>query len=157
MVDRSSFHQVSQTQLEQGELIQYECNLAACYEAEYLLSLKIQEEMCHHRNLYNDPSEVMVASAVDTAVTIDDHHNLYLTQENTMDCSAAVDDARFYSFVSQSETGQQLQGSTASSSCIGDMNTEVSSGGKETGIEEEQRTHPDGPHRKKLCLNRAEY
>ena len=71
MVDRSSFHQVSQTQLEQGELIQYECNLAACYEAEYLLSLKIQEEMCHHRNLYNDPSEVMVASAVDTAVTID--------------------------------------------------------------------------------------
>ncbi len=34
----------SQTPTEQAELVQYEANLAACYEAEYLLSMKLQEE-----------------------------------------------------------------------------------------------------------------
>jgi len=34
----------SQTPAEQAELVQYEQNLAACYEAEYLLSIKLQEE-----------------------------------------------------------------------------------------------------------------
>lgn len=60
-MDSSHLHNpapTSQTQLDQSELVQYECNLAACYEAEYLLSLKIQEEMCHQRDSYCDPSEV---------------------------------------------------------------------------------------------------
>lgn len=37
----------SQTFKEQGELLKYEHNLASCYEAEYLLSLKLQEDMIY--------------------------------------------------------------------------------------------------------------
>ena len=37
-------HNQSQTPAEQAELVKYEQNLAACYEAEYLLSIKLQEE-----------------------------------------------------------------------------------------------------------------
>lgn len=54
--------------MEQGQLVQYENNLAACYEAEYLLSMKIQEEMCKVNGLcrnreysYDDSSEVSSA------------------------------------------------------------------------------------------------
>lgn len=34
----------SETSTEHTDLIKYECNLASCYEAEYMLSLKLQEE-----------------------------------------------------------------------------------------------------------------
>ena len=37
----------SQTFKEQDELLKYEYNLASCYEAEYLLSLKLQEDMIY--------------------------------------------------------------------------------------------------------------
>ena len=42
--------QPSRSQMEQGELISYETNLAACYEAEYLLSLQTANCQCadHH-------------------------------------------------------------------------------------------------------------
>ncbi len=79
---------VSQTQLEQRDLIQYECNLAACYEAEYLLSLKIQEEMCRQKDDYNDPSEVRCQ--VNPQVTSTAHLNsvhVHPTPEIAMDFS----------------------------------------------------------------------
>lgn len=44
---------------EQDELLKYEYTLASCYEAEYLLSLKLQENMMHaERNEYYDGFEV---------------------------------------------------------------------------------------------------
>ena len=39
----------SQTPREHEELLKYEYNLASCYEAEYLLSLKFQEDMMRSR------------------------------------------------------------------------------------------------------------
>lgn len=39
----------SQTPREHEELLKYEYNLASCYEAEYLLSLKLQEDMMRSR------------------------------------------------------------------------------------------------------------
>jgi len=41
----------SWSQMEQGELIYYETNLAACYEAEYLLSLQYTQN-CHCSEAY---------------------------------------------------------------------------------------------------------
>ena len=56
----------SQTPMEQSQVVQYEHNLATCYEAEYLLSIKIQEDMCSVNGLcrspeysYDDSSEVI--------------------------------------------------------------------------------------------------
>ena len=49
MADVPSSNQ-SQTPQEQADLVQYEHNLAACYEAEYLLSLKMQEEFYGSRS-----------------------------------------------------------------------------------------------------------
>lgn len=48
---------------EQDELIKYEYNLASCYEAEYLLSLKLQEEMMNGGSStcsYDDGYEVQM-------------------------------------------------------------------------------------------------
>lgn len=39
--------QSDQTFNEQDELLKYEYNLASCYEAEYLLSMKLEEDMIH--------------------------------------------------------------------------------------------------------------
>lgn len=44
----------SQTPREHDELVKYEYNLASCYEAEYLLSLKLQEEMMRSRSNTGD-------------------------------------------------------------------------------------------------------
>ena len=76
----------SQTPLEQKELIQFESNLAACYETEYLLSLKMQEEMCQRKDFYNDASEV----AWSGSVAVDVSHNVQQQEEASMDCSVAV-------------------------------------------------------------------
>ena len=40
----------SQTSEEHTDLVEYECNLASCYEAEYRLSLKLQEDFKGRRN-----------------------------------------------------------------------------------------------------------
>ena len=40
----------SQTPREHEELLKYEYNLASCYEAEYLLSMKLQEDMMRSRS-----------------------------------------------------------------------------------------------------------
>ncbi len=53
----------SQTFAEHDELIKYECNLASCYETEYLLSLKLQEDMMNSSEsstAYDDGYEVQV-------------------------------------------------------------------------------------------------
>ena len=44
----------SQTPIEQSDLVKYEFNLASCYEAEYLLSFKFQEETLGRRNEGDD-------------------------------------------------------------------------------------------------------
>lgn len=44
----------SQACREQDDLIKYEYNLSSCYEAEYLLSLKLQEEMICSEDYYDD-------------------------------------------------------------------------------------------------------
>lgn len=53
----------SQTPSEQTDLIKYECNLASCYEAEYLLSLKLQDDIYGGRSegdgMYCDDYEVV--------------------------------------------------------------------------------------------------
>lgn len=49
--------QATQSQMEQGELISYETNLVACYEAEYLLSLQYKTscQCSDHHNVNNHP------------------------------------------------------------------------------------------------------
>lgn len=54
---------LSQASTEQDELIKYEYNLASCYETEYLLSLKLQEDMIHSLESctsYDDGYEVQM-------------------------------------------------------------------------------------------------
>lgn len=47
--------QASRSQMDQGELISYETNLVACYEAEYLLSLQYKTN-CHCSDQYSATS-----------------------------------------------------------------------------------------------------
>ena len=49
--------QASRSQMEHGELISYETNLVACYEAEYLLSLQYKTncQCSDHHNANSDP------------------------------------------------------------------------------------------------------
>ena len=70
-----------QTEMEMGEMIMYENNLADCNEAEYLLSVKLQDE----RGLltsadYMDDSEVLVSdsAALYSCSGSDDHHTSHL-------------------------------------------------------------------------------
>ena len=61
--------QTSQTEMEMGELIHYEENLAACYEAEYLLTLKFQEEIknrTYHAVYISYPDTYEVTTKVKT-------------------------------------------------------------------------------------------
>ena len=164
-MDSSRLHQapVSQTQMEQKDLLQYECNLASCYEAEYYLSLKIQEEMCNQRDTYNDPSEVAChlytspmpgAAATNSQGVSADH-----TRDTDMDCSAAIHDAtsgNFHGFFSPPETVPQLSKESGGDSRRWEQMVMV---GQERGAMEtsqEQVTHHDGPCRKRACLNRTD-
>ena len=163
---------VSQTQLEQRDLIQYECNLAACYEAEYLLSLKIQEEMCQQRDAYNDPSEVSYQlnhSASGTAYL----NGVHFPQETAMDCSHGDRVGQFLpGFLDSSESGHpRLRAEQSAANICGqeqphfshkppgaDMDTSQFSRDEcGTTNSEDHLMHHDGPSRKKMCLNRAEY
>lgn len=173
-MDSSHLHQPpsSQTQLEQRELVQYECNLAACYEAEYLLSLKIQEEMRQQKDVYNDPSEVTCFasqithnSGSGTCGQIDGPDS----QDLPMDCSAAINSAATANcsgLVGFSQTAH-LQMNKDNILAVGlfgreqeqaILNQEMDSeaGAPSDFINENQITHHDGPSRKRLCLNRAE-
>ena len=171
---------VSQTQLEQRDLIQYECNLAACYEAEYLLSLKIQEEMCHQKDAYNDPSEVTYqfgtgSCAPASGANMNDVHSPH---ETAMDCSHGDRVGQFLpGFLSSSESGHSrpllIAEHSAANVCgqeyprfshrpagaAADMDTSqsLSRARDECGASEDHLMHHDGPSRKKICLNRAEY
>lgn len=49
--------------MEMNQLIHYEQNLAACYEAEYLLSLKVNDQGFSDFS-YDDPSEVLQVSTI---------------------------------------------------------------------------------------------
>lgn len=163
---------VSQTQLEQRDLIQYECNLAACYEAEYLLSLKIQEEMCQQRDAYNDPSEVSCQlnhSASGAAYL----NGVHFPQETAMDCSHGDRVGQFLpGFLNSSESGHpRLRAEQSAANVCGqeqphfshkppgaDMDTsQFSRDACGTTNSEDHLMHHDGPSRKKMCLNRAEY
>lgn len=160
---------VSQTQVEQRDLIQYECNLAACYEAEYLLSLKIQEEMCHQRDAYNDPSEV--TCRLNTPATGTAH----FTQQAAIGCSHGDGVGQFLpGFFNPSESVHPRL--TAEQSAVNfhgqeqhhlshegaDMDTDTpcsqfSRDEYQYEASEDHLMHHDGPSRKKMCLNRAEY
>lgn len=156
---------VSQTQLEQRDLIQYECNLAACYEAEYLLSLKIQEEMCHQKDAYDDPSEVRCQ--FNPPVTINTTHlnGVHFTPETAMDFSNGDGGVQLL----PPESGLRAEHSAVNicgqeqphfshepGADISDTNSLFSTG-DECGASEDHLMHHDGPSRKKVCLNRAEY
>lgn len=182
---------VSQTQLEHRDLIQYECNLAACYEAEYLLSLKIQEELRQQRGaLYDDPSEVTCTqfsnthsgtafgAACTTSLNASRANGVYFAQAgamNSMECSHGDSTiaSQFLSGVSNtyenghtrlrsSEDGQYLVTTTQGQLHSGtedraEMDTDIFSWTDECGAGEDHLIHQDGPSRKKMCLNRAEY
>ena len=170
---------VSQTQLEHRDLIQYECNLAACYEAEYLLSLKIQEEMCQQKDAYNDPSEItcqFMSPATDTASLNGGHNIRFNTQETLMDCSHGDGVGQFLpGFVNPSENGRlrlgPSEGKFMAANLRGQEQPHYSHEGAgidtinvfsrqrddDCGASEDHLMHPDGPSRKKMCLNRAEY
>ena len=168
-MDSSHLHQppTSQTQLEQRELLQYECNLAACYEAEYLLSLKIQEEMRQQRDVYNDPSEVTCFaskmthnSGSGTCGQIDGLDS----QDLSMDCSAAINGAatgNSSGLVNFSKTAQLLQTNKDIVQDVGLFGREQERAILDQEMDsapsiENQITHHDGPSRKRLCLNRAD-
>lgn len=55
---------MTDTYNEQDELLQYEYTLASCYEAEYLLSLKLQEDMIYGSSseCYYDGFEVQISN-----------------------------------------------------------------------------------------------
>ena len=165
---------VSQTQLEQRDLIQYECNLAACYEAEYLLSLKIQEEMCQQRDAYNDPSEVSYQLNHSATGTAHGHLNgVQFPQETAMDCSHGDSVGQFLpGFLNSSESAHpRLRAKHSAANVRGqehphfshkplgaDMDTSQFSRDEcEATNSEDHLMHHDGPSRKKMCLNRAEY
>ena len=170
-MDLSHSHEAaaSQTQLDQRELLQYECNLAACYEAEYLLSLKIQEDMCQRRDAYDDPSEVTCyASAAKVVDHSTDGGQLAChTQDAPMDCSVSLPhNGNCYGFTNHSETTQRMinrdYGVTHTTLCgqeqpavfFPETNSEVVAQSGFVG--EDQITHHDGPHRKRVCLNRQD-
>ena len=174
-MDSSHLHQppTSQTQLEQRELLQYECNLAACYEAEYLLSLKIEEEMRQQRDVYNDPSEVACFASIMThgsgsgTCGQSDGAN---SQDLSMDCSAAINSAatgKCLGLVNSSQTAQLqmnkdnilnvgLFGREQEQQAILDHEMDGEAGVPSDFINGNQITHHDGPSRKRLCLNRAD-
>ena len=173
-MDSSRLHQApaSQTQLEQRDLLQYECNLAASYEAEYLLSLKIQEEMRQQRDVYNDPSEVTCFASVMTHASgggTCGRSDGPDSQDFPMDCSAAMNSAatgNCSGLVNFSQAAQ-LQIVTDNVPCVGlfgreqnqqaivdqEMDSEAVALG---GFNEDQITHHDGPSRKRFCWNRTE-
>ena len=168
----------SQTQLEQRDLIQYECNLAACYEAEYLLSLKIQEEMCHQKDAYDDPSEVTCPQfnhpATGTTHSVM-NGTAHFPQEAAMNFSngdRAVGQV-LTGFLNSSESGhsrfiraehlagnacgQEQPGHFSHESVGTGMDSGQLSSRDECGAGEDHLMHHDGPSRKKMCLNRPEY
>lgn len=67
--------QASRSQMDQGELISYETNLVACYEAEYLLSLQCKTN-CRCSDDHSDP-----------AASLLNHHT------ETMECNSWEDTA----------------------------------------------------------------
>lgn len=167
---------ISQTQLEQRDLIQYECNLAACYEAEYLLSLKIQEEMCHQKDAYDDPSEVSCQFNPPATTSTTHLNSVHFTPEIAMDFSNGDRGGQFLpGFLNNysSESGLRVE-HLAANICGQEQphfthkpgadnmsNTSLFSGPNECGasvsVSEDHLMHHDGPSRKKVCLNRADY
>ena len=89
----------STTYNEQDELLKYEYTLASCYEAEYLLSLKLQENMMHAgKSEYYDGFEVQEyypTSATDSCgrsqvcngaeAVVDAHSSVPATSEECME------------------------------------------------------------------------
>ena len=139
----------SQTQLEQRQLIQFESNLAACYETEYLLSLKMQEDVCQRRDSYDDPSEVQWSGSVGA---MDSVHS---GQTAAMECSvAALDsDTNVHGSVDHHSVAAQ-QSSVCPVVQEHSLLYQDSVCDMESGASEELTTHLDGPCRKRL---RAEY
>ena len=128
-------------------MIQFESNLAACYETEYLLSLKMQEEMCQRRDFYNDASEVAWSGpvAVDTS-----HINVQQQEAASMDCSVAVAGC---DMMNSCPVNHSVLPSGPTSTAAGLVVQEEQSADFDMDTEE-LTTHHDGPCRKRL---RAEF
>lgn len=126
-----------------NQLVQYEQNLAACYETEYLLSMKV-EDQDFYKYTYDDISEVSTVPV--------SHFSSHLDPEPRSMCGSEdmdTDDARCHV---QAQVEQQYQWVN---NVIGKTVTEVVS---PTELEEKFRPstihnideeHFDGPNRKR--------
>ncbi len=127
--------------MEHNQLIQYEENLAACYETEYLLSMKVEDHDFYDYP-YDDISEVSTSCALPKPNT----------SEAPILCSndgMEIDTTTLYSQT-------QVQQSTFSSDFnnvhngVRFQSTEVRENSKDATVCMDEE-HSDGPNRKRKC------
>lgn len=125
-----------------GELIHYEQNLAACYEAEYLLSLKFQEEMkssTYHGVDIAYPDTFEVTMKVESTNGIESHYIM----ENK---------CKIYHPEGVSLGAHESVQTPNSYPCLHDRAQPQ----KHDLLPYCDNPHPDGPQRKRICLQRPE-
>ena len=97
--------------MELNQLIHHEQNLAACYEAEYLLSLKVNDQrFCDFS--YDDPSEISMTSGLPQQSPCSGVTNTYNSVQNTSECDNYTNVAEMHESQSPTnEDGLQLANS----------------------------------------------
>ncbi len=134
--------------MEYNQLIQYDQNLAACYETEYLLSMKVEDQDFYD---YPDISEVSTRYALPKPST----------SEAPIMCGN--DDMEIDTTISYSQAQVQQNQSRCSTSSS-DINVNNGVCIQSTAVGEHSKNamvcmdeeHSDGPNRKKKCLRQSE-
>ena len=122
-----------------GELIHYEENLAACYEAEYLLSLKFQEEIRNstyhgvditYPDTYEVTTKVESTSGIESHCIVDNECKMHRPPSGACESLQTLNS---YPWMNDRMQPQKLD----LLPCC-------------------DNSHPDGPQRKRACLQRPE-
>lgn len=160
----------SQTSKEHDELVKYEYNLASCYEAEYLLSLKLQEDMiCTSSESYDDgyevrqetPSTSLVSRDQNMAVSTAGSENFQMPHTELE--SMETDYHTHFRLTAEQEPSPftpiniHSQSDSQSSSSLPDTTTKDSRGCLLMGDMGNGYSHSEGPSRKRICLKHPEY
>lgn len=125
--------------MDHNQLVQYEQNLAACYETEYFLSMKVEDQDLYTYS-YDDISEV-------STVFIPNPNNSEtpsMCDNDDMD----TDDTRCHA---QAQVEQQSQWMKNASDMTLASTTELGERCKSTTVHMDEE-HSDGPNKKRPCL-----